>query len=98
MKPILAAAGMLVVGGATLLAATPSPVCAPVQPGVVHLDAPTTQPSAKPQNKTCPVTGDDVDPTVPTVLYQGHIVGFCCTDCLKEFKAHPEKYAANLKF
>jgi YHS domain-containing protein len=59
----------------------------------------TTQPTAqaKPINKMCPVeTDDEVDPAV-TVVYEGKTIGFCCTDCVKEFKKDPAKYLANLK-
>jgi YHS domain-containing protein len=59
----------------------------------------TTQPSAKatPINKMCPVeTDDEVDPAV-TIVYEGKTIGFCCTDCVKDFKKNPAKYLANLK-
>ena len=60
---------------------------------------PTTMPTTAPMvaNKFCPVTREAVDPKVPTVEYNGMTIGFCCEDCVKEFKAHPEKYTANLK-
>jgi YHS domain-containing protein len=61
---------------------------------------PTTMPTTAPMaavNKFCPVTKEAVDPKVPTVQYKGMTIGFCCEDCVKEFKADPEKYAANLK-
>jgi YHS domain-containing protein len=60
---------------------------------------PTTQPTTKPMisNKLCPVTKEAVDPKIQTVEYKGMTIGFCCEDCIKEFKADPDKYAANLK-
>ena len=48
-------------------------------------------------NKFCPVTREPVDPKVPTVQYDGKTIGFCCEDCIKDFKADPEKYMKNLK-
>ncbi len=61
--------------------------------------APTTMPTTQPMifNKVCPITGEAVDPKVPTVQYNGLTIGFCCEDCVGKFKANPDKYAANLK-
>jgi YHS domain-containing protein len=61
--------------------------------------AATTQPSAqaKPINKMCPVeTDDEIDPSI-TLVYEGKTIGFCCTDCVKDFKKNPAKYLAHLK-
>ena len=61
--------------------------------------APTTQASAsaQPINKFCAVEKDHaVDPTV-TYLYQGKVIGFCCDDCVPQFKKDPEKYMKDLK-
>ncbi|HWE93582.1 MAG TPA: YHS domain-containing protein [Tepidisphaeraceae bacterium] len=56
-----------------------------------------TQP-AKPINTFCAVDRDNpVDPTVPTVTYKGKVIGFCCEDCVPEFKKNPEKYMKDLK-
>jgi YHS domain-containing protein len=62
-------------------------------------DAPTTAPSTQPtaaNNKTCPVSGDPVDPAI-TYEYNGKTYAFCCTDCIKAFKKDPEKYLKNVK-
>jgi YHS domain-containing protein len=63
-------------------------------------DAPAKKDDArekKPVNKKCPVEPEhEVDPTV-TVTYKGKVVGFCCEDCVKTFKANPEKYMKKLK-
>lgn len=62
--------------------------------------APTTQPimaDAKPINKYCPINKEDeVDPKVTTV-YKGKVIGFCCPDCIDEFKKDPEKYMKTMK-
>ena len=57
---------------------------------------PTSQPSAQPVNKICPVEGDAVDPNI-TTQYEGKTIGFCCKDCPAKFKGDPEKYMKNLK-
>ena len=65
-------------------------------------DKPTTKPSTQPAatavNKICAVEGGDhtVDPDF-FVMYKSQKIGFCCEDCIKEFKADPEKYVAQLK-
>jgi YHS domain-containing protein len=58
---------------------------------------PTTAPSTQPANKMCAVnTEDPVDPKV-TVIYKGQVIGFCCTDCIKDFNKDPEKYVKHMK-
>ena len=62
---------------------------------------PATQPTTKPAgpiNKFCAVDRENpVDPTVPTVVYKGKIIGFCCDDCPAKFKKNPEEYMKDLK-
>ena len=57
----------------------------------------TTQPS-KPVNKFCAVEGKghDADPKI-TTSYKGKTIGFCCNDCVDEFKKDPEKYMKKLE-
>jgi YHS domain-containing protein len=43
------------------------------------------------QQKFCPVSGDPIDPKV-SVDYKGRRVFFCCSMCIKGFKADPAKY------
>ena len=65
---------------------------ATTQPAIA---APTTAPV--PFNKYCAVnTKDLVDPKV-TLLYNGKVYGFCCEDCIKDFKANPDKYVDKMK-
>jgi len=66
--------------------------------------APATQPSTQPAaanqavNKFCPVQKDNpVDDRVPTYEYNGMQIGFCCPDCVNEFKLDPEKYVKDMK-
>ena len=59
-------------------------------------DKPATQPVAF-ANTKCPIEGDnDIDPKV-CIVQDGKKVGFCCPDCIAEFKKDPAKYMANLK-
>jgi uncharacterized protein len=44
--------------------------------------------------KTCPVTGEPIDPT-KTVLWKGKTVKFCCPSCVAAFKKNPTKYLRN---
>lgn len=47
-------------------------------------------------NAVCPIMGDEVDPKVATVEYNGKTIGFCCKSCIKKFNKDPEKYMKNL--
>lgn len=48
-------------------------------------------------NSQCPVMGGKVSKdTKFTAEYKGQTIGFCCADCVKAFKATPEKYAGKL--
>ena len=63
---------------------------------------PTTKPSgdaaAGPTvNKNCPVERDKaVDKTI-FIIYKGQKIGFCCEDCVKDFKEEPEKFLKTMK-
>ena len=64
---------------------------------------PTAPPTTKPAdaaapavNKNCPMEPDKaVDKTV-FIMYKGQKIGFCCEDCIKDFKEDPEKYVARM--
>jgi hypothetical protein len=61
---------------------------------------PTSVPATKAAvfNKNCAVEQDNpVDPKVPTVVYNGKVIGFCCEDCVKPFQKDPEKYMKTIK-
>ena len=63
--------------------------------------APTTKKAAAANgaiNEFCAVEKDNkIDPNGKTYTYNGKIIGFCCDDCIDEFKKNPEKYMATLK-
>ena len=56
-----------------------------------HGKSPTAT-SAKPVNSVCAICGMPVDPTIPTVEYQGKTIGFGCKMCPPKFKADPDLY------
>lgn len=58
---------------------------------------PPTAPVAVASNKFCPISGQPVDPSVPTCMYQGRVIGFCCAGCKAEFDANPAAYAAKIR-
>src|SRR5687767_6818340 len=94
-SPIVTAICAACIGGAAVLFAADPPK-APKGPTTKPS---TTQAKAKtPINKFCAVDGGDheVDPKV-TYEYKGKTVGFCCADCIDEFKKDPEKYMKKLK-
>jgi YHS domain-containing protein len=51
---------------------------------------------ADPINKTCPITGKDINPT-KTVEYEKQVIGLCCDDCKGKFESNPEKYIGKVK-
>jgi YHS domain-containing protein len=58
---------------------------------------PSTQKSDAPINKYCAIEQEHpIDPAV-TYQYKDKLVGFCCKDCIDEFKKDPEKYLKNIK-
>jgi YHS domain-containing protein len=44
----------------------------------------------------CPVSDEDITPTVFTDLSTGQRIYFCCSDCIAQLKADPAKYAPKL--
>lgn len=58
---------------------------------------PATTQSGAMVNKFCAVMQEhEVDPEV-FMIHDGKKVGFCCKDCIDEFKSNPEKYMKELK-
>jgi YHS domain-containing protein len=49
-----------------------------------------------PINKTCPITGKDINPT-KTVEYEKQLIGLCCDDCKGKFESDPKKYIGKVK-
>jgi YHS domain-containing protein len=69
-------------------------------PGQTDLQGSAEVGTAKPYPlKTCLVSGEELGTMgkAPVLVYQGQEIKFCCKDCIKDFKADPEKYIAKLK-
>lgn len=49
-------------------------------------------PSDQPVNTVCAICGMDVDPSLPTAMYQGKTIGFGCRACPPKFKRDPDRY------
>ncbi|MDX2111202.1 MAG: hypothetical protein SFY80_13290 [Verrucomicrobiota bacterium] len=49
-------------------------------------------PSTKTVNTRCPICGMEVDPELPTAIYDGKTIGFGCGACPGKFAANPERY------
>ena len=84
----------LVIGAAAVVAA------AEQQQGQQQQKSPATAPAAtQPVNKFCAVQQENpVDVAKGgTTVYKGKTIGFCCPDCIDEFKKDPEKYMATIK-
>jgi YHS domain-containing protein len=60
--------------------------------------APATQPmtGVDVHNTVCPVSGDKVGDSPVVTEYDGKIYHFCCADCVKEFKADPDKFVKKM--
>lgn len=54
--------------------------------------APAKEASTAPVNTICAICGMKVDPSLPTLEYQGKRIGFGCRMCPPKFKANPDKY------
>jgi YHS domain-containing protein len=48
--------------------------------------------ASAPVNTVCAICGMDVDPKLPTSVYQGKTIGFGCKMCPPKFKADPDRY------
>ncbi len=61
--------------------------------GAALADSPATHAAA--MNTQCPVSGKAIDPS-KTVVYNGHVVAFCCDDCKAKFQKEPAAFLAKL--
>ena len=79
-------------------AVTPAPVrkSSATVPGAEHHghDAAAAKPMATAEtvNSVCAICGMKVDPSLPTLEYEGKKIGFGCKMCAPKFKANPDKY------
>ena len=96
MKCLLFCAALVLIGSVHASAED-----APATPAAPPATAPATTQSADPAkgpavNKICPVDDKPVDRDC-FIIYKGQKIGFCCEDCMKDFKEDPERYMAKLK-
>ncbi len=63
---------------------TPAPAAADPHAGLTA--------AKQPVNTVCAICGMKVDPSLPTIEYQGQTIGFGCKMCPPKFKAEPDKY------
>ena len=88
---------LLFLSGLLLSAAGAVVGAAKDQPATRPATNPVTQPSGKPINQFCAVERDnEVDPRA-TIVYEGKVIGFCCKDCINDFRKDPKKYMKDLK-
>jgi YHS domain-containing protein len=81
--------------GAVVLAAKDQK--GPAGPPTLFATTPTSPVSRAPVNKFCAVEREnEVDARI-TVMHAGQTIGFCCKDCVKDFRKDPKKYLAGLK-
>lgn len=77
--------------------APPAPTASPAAPSA-HSSHPKSAPAATtarpgtPVNTVCAICGMKVDPSLPTMEYQGQTIGFGCKMCPPKFQAEPDKY------
>jgi hypothetical protein len=55
------------------------------------------QQAKKPVNRKCPLKPDVRIDLAQTALYNGKVIGLCCSDCTEKFKKNPGAYAAAIK-
>lgn len=71
----------------------PSPSSHSSHPTPNHTTAtPATARPGAPVNTVCAICGMKVDPSLPTMEYQGQTIGFGCKMCPPKFQAEPDKY------
>jgi hypothetical protein len=69
----------------------------PAGPPALLATTPAGPVSRTPVNKRCAVEREnEVDARI-TLQHAGATIGFCCKDCVKDFRKDPKKYAAGLK-
>ena len=89
-KRLFSVIACLVLSGAMLSAADKS------EDGAKKSPPAATRPA--PVNKICPVDRNNpVDPLVPTVTYNGQVIGFCCEECIGRFNRHPEMFVKDMQ-
>jgi hypothetical protein len=66
-------------------------------PPALLATTPESPASPRPVNKCCPVERENEADARITLPHEGETIGFCCKDCVKDFRKDPKKYLAGLK-
>lgn len=96
MSKLFAAAAGLCLLGLVAATSTAGPTTAPST-------QPSTQPSAQDvkqmnfANKNCAVNQTEEIDKKTSYVFEGKKIGFCCPDCIDDFKKDPQKYLASMK-
>jgi YHS domain-containing protein len=80
---------------AVVLAAKDQKGSAP--PAALMATTPAGVVSRAPVNKFCAVERENEIDARITLPHEGKTIGFCCKDCVKDFRKDPKKYVAGLK-
>ncbi len=97
MKKIASILSLAMVAGVAAFVAAEDKTPATSQPATAPATGPTVAENGA-INQFCPIqTENKIDPKGKTYTYNGKIIGFCCPDCIDDFKKDPEKYMAKLK-
>jgi len=97
MSKLFAAAAGFCLLGLVAVTSTAGPTTAP------STTQPSTQPSEKDAkemkftNKNCAVNQTEEIDKKTYYIYEGKKIGFCCPDCIDDFKKEPQKYLATMK-
>lgn len=71
----------------------PAPKTSAADPHANHgTVTPAPAVAGKPVNTVCAICGMAVDPSIPTVEFDGKTIGFGCKLCPPKFKADPARY------
>src|SRR5688500_17901316 len=69
----------------------------PGAPPALLATTPAGESLSEPVNRFCAVEREnEVDARI-TLVHDGRTIGFCCKDCVKDFRKDPKKHAAGLK-
>ena len=69
----------------------------PAAPPALLAATPAGAVSRAPVNQFCAVERENEVDVRITLPHEGRTIGFCCKDCVKDFRKDPKKYVAGLK-
>ena len=81
--------------GAVVLAAKEQK--GPTEPATRPANSLTAESEPSPVNTHCAVERENAIDARVSIWHDGRAIGFCCKDCVKDFRKDPRKYLADLK-